>query len=103
MMRCRAANAYIVWDDIVQQRCNTWVQKSQKFLICRLVLGSTVYNLWLTRNKLILVGQPYTDKHILKNIVWDVRTRIARKGKFLSTREYFLLCSMCNLPVEFLI
>jgi hypothetical protein len=56
MMRCRVTNVSIVSNDIVHQGCSTWVQKSLKCLICRLFLGSFVYNLWLTRNELIYDG-----------------------------------------------
>jgi hypothetical protein len=56
MARCRAINFPMVWDDIVQQGCSYWFHKSLKGLICCLVLGSTVYNLWLNINELVHAG-----------------------------------------------
>ena len=71
MARCRV-DIPVVWDDIVQQGCSSWFHKSLKCLICRLVLSSTVYNLWLTRNELVHAGQPCTEEQILKKIFWEV-------------------------------
>lgn len=102
MMRCRVANVSVVWDDIVQQECSSWFHKSLKCLIWRLVLGFTVYNLWLTRNELVHADHPCSEEQILKKIVWEVKTRIAGKWKFPSTRENILLYSLWNLPAEIL-
>jgi hypothetical protein len=74
-----------------------------KYLICRLVLGSNVYNLWITRNELIHAGHPCSEEQILKKIVWEARTQIAGKGKFPSTRENVLFCSLWNLPAKILV
>jgi hypothetical protein len=106
MIRCRVANIYVVWvlwDHIVQQGCSSWFHKTLKCLIFRLVLGSTIYNIWLTRNELIHAGHPCSEEQILKKIVWEVRTRIVGKGKFPSTRENTLLCSLWNLHAEILV
>jgi hypothetical protein len=100
MMRCRVGNISVDWDDIVQQGCSTWIHRTLKSLLCCLILGLVVYNLWLTRNELIHVGQPCTQEQLLKKIVWEIINRIAGKGKFPRTRENLLLCSSWNLPTE---
>ena len=56
MMRCRVENILVKWDDIVKLGCNKWIHNSLKCLLCCLVMGSVVYNLWLTRNELVHDG-----------------------------------------------
>jgi hypothetical protein len=69
----------MIWDDIVQLGCSNWGHKTLKCLLCCLVLGSVVYNLWQTRNELKHVGIPSTKEQLLKKILWEVRTRIVGK------------------------
>jgi hypothetical protein len=52
MARCRVANPPTVWEDILQLGCSNWGSKPLKAIICRLVLGSAVYNIWCIRNEL---------------------------------------------------
>lgn len=49
---CRIDMPPVIWDDLVQLGYNSWGKKTLKCLICRLILGSMVYNLWRTKNKL---------------------------------------------------
>jgi hypothetical protein len=103
MARCRVANPSTVWEDILQLGCSNWSSKSLKAIFCRLVLGSTVYNIWCTRNELKHAGHPFTEEQILKKIMWEVRTRIVGKGIFSKTRENLMFCSLWNLPTDLLI
>ena len=57
--------------------------KALKGLVCRLVFGSVVYNLWRTRNEFKYSGQPHTEEQILKKILWEVRVIIVGKVNFL--------------------
>ncbi|XP_059430260.1 uncharacterized protein LOC132163900 [Corylus avellana] len=69
----------------------------------RLVTGSVIYNLWRTRNELKHSGQPSTEEQLLKKIIWEVRSRLAGKGKFPRTRENLVLASLWNLPADLLL
>jgi hypothetical protein len=60
--------------------------KALKGLVCRLAFGSVVYNLWRTSNEFKHYGQPNTEEHIIKKILWKVRARIVGKGIFPKTR-----------------
>ncbi|XP_059440872.1 uncharacterized protein LOC132173392 [Corylus avellana] len=102
MFRCKIDMPPVIWDDLVQLGCNKWGKNSLKCLICQLVLGSVVYNLWRTRNELRHDGVPKTEKQLLKQIFWEIRARIAVKRGFPRTRENLLLCSLWNLPFAIL-
>jgi hypothetical protein len=71
-----------------------------KGLLCRLVLGSVIYNIWHMRIEIKHLGHPSSEEQILKKVFWEVRTNIARKGKFPKTRRNLVLASNWNLPTE---
>ena len=73
------------------------------FILCRLVFGAVVYNLWHTRNELRHAGSPRTEEQILKKVMWEVRTRLAGSDNFPKTRENISLSSLWNLPSEMLV
>jgi hypothetical protein len=50
MLCCRVDNPSVIWDEILQLGINNWGSKDLIGLLCRLVLGSIVYNLWHTKN-----------------------------------------------------
>jgi hypothetical protein len=102
MSRCRVANSPIIWEDILKLGYSTWGCKTLKGLLCRLVLGSVVYNIWCTRNEIKHAGHPSIDEQILKKILWEVLTRVVGKGRFPKTGENLVLCSLWNLPVALL-
>jgi hypothetical protein len=92
----------MIWDDLVQLGCNSWGKNYLNCLICRLVLGSVVYNLWKTRNELRHDSVPKTKEQLLKQVFWEVKSRLAGKRGFPRTRENLLLCSLRNLSTDFL-
>jgi hypothetical protein len=91
MTRCRVANPPIIWEDILQLGCSSWRCNTLKGLLCRLALGSTIYN------EIKHAGHPSTKEQILTKVLWEVRARVAGKGKFPRTRENILPCSLWNL------
>jgi hypothetical protein len=72
MTRCKVANPLIIWEDILQLGCSSWRCNTLKSLLCRLALGSAVYNIWCTRNELKHTGHPNTKEQILKKVLWEV-------------------------------
>ncbi|XP_059442158.1 uncharacterized protein LOC132174537 [Corylus avellana] len=102
MFRCRVDNVPIVWEDILQLGLNDWGCKSLKAMLCRLVLGSVVYNIWCTRNEIKHAGHPKTEEQLLKKILWEIRTRVVGKGRFPKNKENLVFCSLWNLSAEVL-
>jgi hypothetical protein len=70
MIKCRLDSPLVIWNDIVQLGCNSWGKKSLNGLICRLVFGSVVYNIWHTRNEIRHDGVPKTEEQLFKHIFW---------------------------------
>ena len=103
MCCCRVDNPPVIWDEIMQLGISNWGNKALKGLLCRLVLGFVVYNLWRTRNDIKNSGQPNTEEQILKKILWEVRARIVEKRKFPKTRGNLALVSLWNLPADLLL
>jgi hypothetical protein len=103
MYHCGVGNPSLIWEEVMQLGIKNWGNKALKGLVCRLVFGSVVYNLWRTRNVLKHSGQPNTEEQILKKILWEVRARIVGKGKFPKTRENLSLVLLWNLPADILI
>jgi hypothetical protein len=70
------------WNDVIAEGCNHWKTKSLMGTICRLLLSSTIYNIWWVRNEIKFGGHPQMEEQLLKQIFWEVRCRISGKGKF---------------------
>jgi hypothetical protein len=103
MQQCRVEKPTVLWGEIVQIGISQWGKNTLKGILCCLVLGAAVYNLWRTRNELKHSGQPSTEKQLLKKIIWEVRSKLAGKGKFPKTRENLILVSLWNLPADLLL
>ena len=99
MLRCIVEQPPTIWDDILQLGCKSWGKKS---LLCHLVFGSVVYNIWHTRNEIRHAGSLSTGEQILKKVMWKVHTRLAGRSNFPRTRENIFLSSLWNLPNEML-
>jgi predicted negative regulator of RcsB-dependent stress response len=82
MLRCQVNNFSVSLDEVLKVGIRKWKSKNLKGLLCRLVLGSVIYNIWQTRNEIKHLGQPCSEEQILKKVLWEVRTKIAGKGKF---------------------
>jgi hypothetical protein len=102
MVRCRLDSPLVIWNDIVQLGCNSWGKKSLHGLICRLVFGSVVYNIWHTRNDIRHDGVLKNKEQLLKHIFWEIRSRVAGVKIFPRTKENALLCYLWNLPAGIL-
>ncbi|XP_059441055.1 uncharacterized protein LOC132173556 [Corylus avellana] len=103
MLRCRVNNPSVIWGEIMQLGISQWGNNALKGILCHLVLGSVVYNLWCTRNDIKHSSQPSTEEQLLKKILWKVQSRLARKGKFPKTRENLILASSWNSPADLLL
>ena len=103
MHRGQVISSSIIWDEVLQLGIKKWGNKTLKGLLCRIVLGSVIYNLWQTRNEIKHSGLPSFEEQILKRVLWEMRTRIVGKGKFPKTRENLVLASLWNLPADLLL
>jgi hypothetical protein len=59
------------------------------------VFDYVVYNLWHTKNELRHDGFPKTEEQLLKQVLWEIRSIIAKKRGFPRTRENLFL-SLCG-------
>jgi hypothetical protein len=98
MHHCGVVDPSLIWEEVMQLGIQNWGNKALKGLVCILVFGLVVYNLWRTRNELKHSGQANTEEQILKKILWEVRARVIGKGKFPKTRDNLSLVSSWNLP-----
>lgn len=79
MSRCNVLNPPVDWDEVVKLGMRKWNKKSLNANICRLVLSSTVYNIWRNRNEIKHGNHPKTEEHILQKIFWEVRTSVGER------------------------
>jgi hypothetical protein len=91
MAECSFKNIPLDWDYIESWGAAELQGKGLKASLGRLCLGATVYHLWKQRNDLLHCNKPRTEEAILKQIRWDVRSRVMAKGRFK--------CSGTNLEI----
>jgi hypothetical protein len=94
------------WQDVIGMGCRSWKLKSMVDVLSRLILSSTVYNLWCAKNELKYKGQQKTKEQVLNVIVWEIHSRILGKGRFKKAREKlenFNLSQNRNLNINVLI
>jgi hypothetical protein len=79
---CGVLNPPSCWDDVASLGSNEWREKSMIAYICRLVFGSSIYNIWRTKNTLRLDNNPATEEKLLRRIKREVKIWFTTKGKF---------------------
>jgi hypothetical protein len=72
MERCNIPNPPTDWEDILKEGCRSWRTKAMRWVLCRLVLSATVYEIWKARNIVRHGGQIKSEEQILKSIIWEV-------------------------------
>jgi hypothetical protein len=103
MQLCNVTNPLLDWQQMMDEGCRQWKTKKMWGILCRVVLSSTVYNLWRARNEIKQHGLPRTEEQILRMIFWEVRYRISGKGKFVKTRENIDICQKWNIDSSILV
>jgi hypothetical protein len=71
--------------------------KELKASLGKLCLRTCVYHLWQQKNALMHNNNPKTEEAIVKQIKWEVRTRILGKGSFKSLEKHLMLVIRWNL------
>jgi hypothetical protein len=82
MKMCNVLNPFIDWQNVLEEGSRKWKSKKMMSVICRLVLSSTVYNIWRAINEIKHHGRPKTEEQILRSIFWEVRSKISSKCNF---------------------
>jgi hypothetical protein len=67
-------------------------------MICKLSLGSTVYNLWKLRNDLKFGNDLLSEEKLLQEVSWEIRNWIVSIGQFKASHANITLCS--NLGIS---
>lgn len=57
-----------------------------------------MYNVWRQRNDVKHGNLIKTKERTVKQITWEIRSRIMSRGKFSLTRKNVELCNRRNLP-----
>jgi hypothetical protein len=70
MQNCPGLACSHVWQDVLSEGCNNWKKKTLLGVLCRLIFGSVVYNIWRARNEVRFLGHPKSEEQILKLIFW---------------------------------
>jgi hypothetical protein len=97
MTECSFKNVPLDWNNIQSWGAAELQGKSLKASLGRLCLGATVYYLWQQRNDLLHCNKPRTEEAILKQIRWDVRSRMLAKGRFKCIGKNLELVHRWNL------
>lgn len=103
MNRCFYQHPPLDWQSVLEEACRKWRTKKLQGVLCKLILRSTVYHIWRTRNEIKAKGHPKTEEQLLRLIFWEVRNRISGKGKFIKSMENVAICQMWNLDESLLV
>jgi hypothetical protein len=91
------------WEEVMSLGSRNWKGNSLHATLCKLVLSSSVYNLWSSRNEIKHNGHPKTEEQLLMVIFWEVRSRILGKGKFPKSQANVVICQAWNILADLLI
>jgi hypothetical protein len=103
MNRCFYQHPPLDWQSVLDEACRKWRTKKLQGVLCKLILSSTVYHIWRTRNEIKAKGHPKTEEQILRLIFWEVRNRISGKGKFIKSMENVAICQIWNIDGSLLV
>lgn len=102
MQKCSQITIPTDWEDILRKCIREWRGKSLKVVVCKLAWGSAVYNIWRYRNDMEHGNEMYSEEKLLQKICWEVRTRIAGKGKFKENEENVAICNNWGISLNVL-
>jgi len=60
MRLCDMVDPPTSWEDVISKILQQWRKKSLNVNVCRLVFGSTMYNIWRNRNEIKHGSHPKT-------------------------------------------
>jgi len=76
--------------------------KGLRAVICKLVLGASVYNIWLQRSCRNFREQALSEESIMKAILWYVKNRVSSKKGFKNSVLNRVLCFEWGIPLSIL-
>jgi hypothetical protein len=62
MNRCFYQHPPLDWQSVLDETCRKWRTKKLQGVLCKLILSSTVYHIWRTRNEIKAKGHPKTEE-----------------------------------------
>ncbi|XP_062161853.1 uncharacterized protein LOC133868855 [Alnus glutinosa] len=87
----------IEWEKVKDWYEAKFIGRSLMANLCRLFLVASIYHLWKLRNDLCHGNTPRTEEVVVKNIRWEVRTRVMAKGRFKRSTQNERLAKLWNL------
>ena len=80
-----------------------WNDKKMRANLCKLAIGSKVYNIWRYINEIKHGSHPKTEEQVVQQIKWEIRSRVMGKQNFNRTVGNERLCRRRGLHNRFLI
>jgi hypothetical protein len=97
MADCLVYDPPVNWDS-VGSWCATHLKgKSLHATIFRLCFGATIYQLWRHRNDLLHGNSPRSEEALIKQVKWEVRSRLLARCSAKKIVNSFLLFQKWSL------
>lgn len=91
--KCLVNDPRTDWEEVQEWGVKGLKQESLKGILCKFSLGAVVYHIWKQRNDIRCGNNLKNEEQILKNIVWEVRSRVmAAGGRLKKSEETRELC-----------
>jgi hypothetical protein len=97
MSACLFTNIPYEWEKVMTWSIATLQWKGLQASLGKLCLGQCIYHLWQQRNALVYNNNLKTEETMVKQITWEVRTRILAKGSFKNLDKCIELVISWNL------
>jgi Ser-tRNA(Ala) deacylase AlaX len=78
-----------------------WNDKKMRANLCKLAIGSKVYNIWRYINEIKHGSHPKTEEQVVQQIKWETRSRMMGKNNFNRTVGNDRLCRRRGLHNRF--
>lgn len=86
------------WEDTMNWGLRKLKSRKMKAILCRLSWSAAVCNIWKQRNVIKYGNQIRSAERIVRQIKWEVRSRVMAKRKFGRTEEIEKLCRGWGIP-----
>jgi hypothetical protein len=97
MADCLVYDPPVDWDSVSSWCVARLKDKSLHATICRLCFGATIYHLWRHRNDLLHGNSPRSEEALIKQVKWEVRSRLLARGSAKKIVNSFLLVQKWSL------
>jgi hypothetical protein len=97
MFTCLFTDIPSEWEKVITWRITTLQGKGLQASLGKLCLGARISHLWQQMNALVHNSNLRTGEIVVKQITWEIRTRILAKGSFKNLDKSVKLVISWNL------